>query len=68
MAEQAYPKKALSIFSLLLIVAAVLLYWVWGISYGSWNIFAAENMGVYSLFIVLLGLGVLGLLFAKYKQ
>ena len=68
MAEQAYPKKTVTIFSLLLIVAAVLLYWVWGVSYGSWNIFAAENMGVYSIFIVLLGLGVFGMLLAKYKR
>jgi hypothetical protein len=50
------------------VVAAVLFYWVWGVSYGSWNIFAAENMGVYSIFVVLLGLGVFGLLLAKYKQ
>ncbi len=68
MAEQAYPKKALTIFSLLLIVVAVLFYWVWGVSYGSWNIFAAENMGVYSIFIMLLGLGVFGMLLAKYKR
>jgi hypothetical protein len=68
MAEQAYPKKTIAIFSLLLVVAAVLFYWVWGVSYGSWNIFAAENMGVYSIFIVLLGLGIFGLLLAKYKQ
>ncbi|MHC1679910.1 MAG: hypothetical protein AB9860_01490 [Methanomassiliicoccales archaeon] len=68
MAEQAYPKKTIAIFSLLLVVAAVLFYWVWGVSYGSWNIFAAENMGVYSIFIVLLGLGVFGLLLAKFKQ
>jgi len=68
MAEQAYPKKTIAIFSLLLVVAAVLFYWVWGVSYGSWNIFAASNMGVYSIFVVLLGLGIFGLLFAKYKQ
>jgi hypothetical protein len=68
MAEQAYPKRTVAIFSLLLVVAAVLFYWVWGVSYGSWNIFAAENMGVYSIFIILLGLGVFGLLLAKYKQ
>lgn len=68
MAEQAYPKKAVTIFSLLLVVAAVLFYWAWGVSYGSWNIFTGTNMGVYSIFIILLGLGVFGLLLAKYKQ
>jgi hypothetical protein len=68
MAEQAYPKKTVTIFSMLLIVAAVLFYWVWGVSYGSWNIFAAENMGVYSIFIILVGLGIFGLLLAKFKR
>jgi len=68
MAEQAYPKKTVTIFSMLLIVAAVLFYWVWGVSYGSWNIFAAENMGVYSIFIILIGLGIFGLLLAKFRR
>jgi hypothetical protein len=68
MAKQAYPKKTVTMFSLLLIMVAVLFYWVWGVSYGSWNIFTAENMGVYSIFIVLIGLGVFGLLLAKFKE
>ena len=68
MAEPAYPKRAVKTFSLLLIVAAALLYWIWGISYDSWNIFAAENMGIYSLFVVLLGFGLFGYLLTKFKQ
>ena len=68
MAESAYPKRPVKIFSLLLIVTAVLFYWVWGVSYGSWNIFAAENMGVYSIFVVLLGLGILGYLLTRFKE
>lgn len=68
MAEQAYPKRTIKVFSSLLIVTAVIFYWVWGAAYDSWNIFAAENMGVYSIFIVLLGFGILGLLVAKYQH
>jgi hypothetical protein len=68
MAEQAYPKRTIKVFSALLIVAAVVFYWVWGSAYDSWNIFAAENMGVYSIFVVLLGFGILGLLVAKYQH
>lgn len=68
MAEQGYPRKALMAFSLLLVVTAASLYWAWGVIYGSWNIFSAENMGIYSLFIVLLGMGVLGLLLVKYRR
>lgn len=68
MAEQAYPKKTIKVFSSLLILTAVLFYVVWGVAYGSWNIFSAENMGVYSIFVVLLGFGILGLLVAKYQH
>jgi hypothetical protein len=68
MAESAFPKRTIRIFSLLLIVAAVLFYWVWGVSYGSWNIFAAGNMGVYSIFVVLLGLGVFGYLLTRFSK
>ena len=68
MAESAYPKRPVRIFSMLLIVTAALLYWVWAVSYGSWNIFAAENMGIYTLFIVMLAFGVLGLLLTRFRQ
>ncbi|MCX6651272.1 MAG: hypothetical protein NT131_06425 [Methanomassiliicoccales archaeon] len=68
MAESAYPKRTLKVFSLLLIVTAIIFYWVWGISYGSWNLFAAENMGVYSIFIILLGFGIFGYLLTRYRN
>lgn len=68
MAESAYPKKTIRIFSLLLIVTAILFYWAWGISYGSWNLFTAENIGVYTIFIVLLGFGILGYLLSRFNK
>jgi hypothetical protein len=68
MAESAYPKKTIRIFSLLLIVTAILFYWVWGMSYGSWNMFTAENIGVYTIFIVLFGFGILGYLLTRFKK
>ena len=68
MAESAYPKRTIKIFSLLLIVTAVVFYWAWGVTYDSWNIFAADNMGVYSIFVVLLGFGVFGYLLSRYQK
>ncbi|TFG56953.1 MAG: hypothetical protein E4H30_02325 [Methanomassiliicoccus sp.] len=68
MAELAYPKRPIKIFSLLLIITAVVFYWVWGIVYGSWNLFSAENLGVYAIFVVLLGFGVLGYLLTRVKK
>jgi len=68
MAESAYPKRTIKIFSLLLIVTAVVFYWVWGVSYDSWNIFSADHMGAYSIFVVLLGFGVFGYLLSRYQK
>jgi hypothetical protein len=68
MAEPAYPNRPIKIFSLLLIVTAVIFYWVWGITYGSWNLFSAENMGVYAIFILLLGFGIFGYLLTRFKR
>jgi hypothetical protein len=68
MAESAYPKRTIKIFSLLLIVTAVVFYWAWGVAYNSWNIFSADNMGVYAIVVVLLGFGVLGYLLSRYQK
>ncbi|MBN1110238.1 MAG: hypothetical protein JXA45_05705 [Methanomassiliicoccales archaeon] len=68
MAEPAYPTRTIKAFSLLLIVTAIIFYWVWGVAYGSWNIFSAENMGVYVIFVVLLGFGILGYLLTRFKR
>jgi hypothetical protein len=68
MAEPAYPTRTIKAFSLLLIVTAIIFYWVWGVVYGSWNIFSAENMGVYVIFVVLLGFGILGYLLTRFKR
>lgn len=68
MAELAYPKRPIKIFSLLLIVTAVLFYWVWGMSYGTWNMFTKENIGVYTIFIALLGFGLLGYLLTRLQK
>ncbi len=68
MAEPAYPKRTIKIFSLLLILTAALFYWVWGVSYNGWNLFSAENLGVYAIFVVLLGFGILGYLLTRFKR
>ena len=68
MAESAYPKKTIRIFSLLLIVTAKHFYWVWVKSYARWKMFTAENIGVYTIFIVLFGFGILGYLLTRFKK
>lgn len=40
----------------------VLLYVMWGILYNAWNVFAAENIGIYALVILLVIFGLTGML------
>ncbi|QLH75066.1 MAG: hypothetical protein HPY73_06175 [Methanomassiliicoccales archaeon] len=60
--------NVLTIFSLLLIVAAVVFYILWGIYYEGWNMFAKEYIGVYAITMVLLLFGIFGLLLVKKKE
>jgi hypothetical protein len=62
-----FPNKAKMAISVLLIVAGFAMYWAWGLIYGSWNIFEKEFIGVYTIVVVLIVFGVLGLLLS-YKR
>ena len=62
-----FPRKAQMAISVLLIVAGFAMYWAWGLIYGSWNIFEKEFIGVYTIVVVLIVFGVLGLLLS-YKR
>ena len=60
------PRKILFAFSILLIMAGLIMYFVWGILYNSWNILLVENMGVYAVTIILICFGIVGaLLYSK---
>ena len=54
------PRKILFAFSILLIMAGLVMYFVWGILYNSWNILLVENMGVYAVTIILICFGIVG--------
>jgi len=68
MAESQFPRKAKMAISVVLIVAGFAMYWGWGIIYGSWNVFEKEYIGVYSIVVVLIGFGLLGLLLSLREQ
>lgn len=65
MADSDFSTKVTKAFSLLLIVIAVAIYLGWGIAYGSWNIFSGEYIPVYTIMIVLILFGLLGLFLSK---
>jgi UPF0716 family protein affecting phage T7 exclusion len=63
-----FPQKAKMVISVLLIVAGFAMYWAWGLIYGSWNIFEKEFIGVYTIVVVLIIFGVLGLLLSFTRR
>lgn len=60
--SQRFPKKVAIAFYALLIVLGLFMYVGWGIYYGTWDLFAPENVGVYSIVVILLGFGITGVL------
>ncbi len=55
--------KNLAFYAYSLVLAAgVAMYLAWGLRYNSWNILEPQNMGVYSIVVLLVGFGLVGML------
>ena len=68
MEENSFPKKVKLALAIVLILGALAFYWAWGVLYNSWNIFDGSNMGVYSIVVIMLAFGILGLFLIKAKN
>ena len=68
MAEAELPNKAIKFLSILLIIGGLAVYVVWGIAFGSWNMFEARFIPIYAIMIVMVAFGALGLLLLKHKE
>ncbi|MEK6986650.1 MAG: hypothetical protein AABX97_00975 [Candidatus Thermoplasmatota archaeon] len=62
MAEVQSPRRIAFAFYALLFLAGVSFYLIWGFYYGAWNLFAADWIGAYSVTVVLVGFGIVGML------
>jgi len=60
--EPALPRKVAMAFYIFLLILGIMMYVGWGIYYGSWNILAAENIGVYAIVVIMVGFGIAGIL------
>ncbi len=56
------------LISAILLIAGIGLYWVWGIMFGTWYPFTQGNIGVYSIYVALIGFGVVGILLFRKKS
>lgn len=61
MAEVQFPRRIAFAFYALLFLTGVSFYLIWGFWYGAWNLFAADWIGAYSVTVVLVGFGILGM-------
>lgn len=59
---RAFPKKVAFAFYAFLIVLGLLMYVGWGMYFGSWDLLAPQNIGVYSIVVILIGFGITGVL------
>jgi hypothetical protein len=62
MENSGFIKNLKMFLSISLIFMGFAMFYIWGIVYGSWNIFAREFIGVYALVVVLVLSGILGLI------
>ena len=59
---RAFPKKVALAFYAFLVVLGILMYLGWGMYFGSWDLLAPQNIGVYSIVVILIGFGITGVL------
>ncbi len=66
MAEEIPGRKFKFAASVGMLIIGVLFYWLYGLSYGEWNLFLPGNDGVYSVVVFFVGIGIAGsVLFRK---
>ncbi len=64
-AEVEFPRRVAFFFYLILFLAGIIFYLVWGFYYGAWNLFSADWIGAYAVTVILLGFGIVGMLLYK---
>ncbi|HEX9341171.1 MAG TPA: hypothetical protein VF992_08400 [Thermoplasmata archaeon] len=62
MPEIPFPRSVAFWFYALTLLAGILFYVLWGLSYGSWNLLRPEWVGAYAVTVVLVGFGIVGML------
>jgi hypothetical protein len=66
-AASEFQRKAVVAFYAGLLMAGIIIYWVWGVLYDTWNPFTRGNIGIYTIYILLIAFGVIGLILYRKK-
>jgi len=62
-----FQRKVILAFYTLLLIAGILIYWVWGLMYDTWYPFTRGNIGIYTIYIPLIAFGVIGILLYRKR-
>ena len=57
-----FQRKAALGFSVALLAAGILVYWGWGLLYGTWYPFDRGDIAIYTIYAPLIAFGVIGIL------
>jgi hypothetical protein len=59
---ETFTKNVAIAFYGFLIVLGIFMYVGWGMFFGTWDLLAPQNVGVYSIVAILIGFGITGVL------
>lgn len=63
-----FQRKVIFGFFTLLLIAGIVVYWMWGLIYDTWNPFTDRgNIGIYTIYVPLIAFGAIGILLYKKK-
>ena len=66
--DSEFQRKAAFAFFSLLLVAGILVYWGWGLIYGTWYPFDRGNIGIYTIYTPLIAFGIIGMILFRKKR
>ena len=61
------PNNIMMLFYASFLALGIVIYISWGLMYGSWNIFARTNLGIYATTVILCGFGLVGMMLYHIK-
>ena len=62
-----FQRKAALGFFVALLAAGILIYWGWGLMYGTWYPFDRGDIAIYTIYTPLIAFGVIGVLLFRKK-
>lgn len=62
-----FQRKATLTFFVILLIAGICVFWIWGIIYDIWYPFTHGNIAIYTIYVPLIAFGILGILLFRKK-